>query len=272
MTTPIIFNPTITTAGQAAAVNAANNGLQLSITAISFGTGNYAPTNLAQSALVNQVASIAIGAGALVNPNQIRMSAVWSDNTSNCAIYEVAFWAGTTLFAVWSAGGGTNSPLGYKTPGVNFVLFNDLYFSQLPAGSVTVQVDGGQSAFLTALTGHEVASNAHPQYQLIADMIDAEKNVWCGLAGGTANNLILTLPSTQTAVAQYGGGQRFVFKAAFTNTSGTVTAQVLLPSGTLLAAQAVTKTGTTLLNPGDITQYALYELFYDARIQIRSAT
>lgn len=257
----ITFNPTVTQAGQAAAVSAANNGLQLAITAISFGTGNYAPVGN-ETALQAQTKQITIGAGALVNPNQIRMSAVWHSDTDNYPIYEVGFWAGSTLFAVWSAGGSPNGPLGYKTPGVDFVLFNDLYFSQLPPGSVTVTVDGGQSQFLAALTAHEVANNAHPQYQLIADLVDAQAGIWCGLAAGTANNLILTLPASQTLVTGYAQGQRLVFKAALDNT-GPMTAQMKLPNGTILAAQSVTKTGTTALNAGDVKNQSVYELFFD---------
>jgi hypothetical protein len=257
----ITFTPTITTAGQAAAISASSNGLQLSLTAISFGTGSYTPTGT-ETALVNQVKSVTLASGGLVGTNQLRMSAVWASDTDASPIYEVGFWAGTTLFAVWSAGGGSASPLGYKSAGIDFVLYNDLYFSQLPASSVTIQVDSGQSAVLAALGAHEVAANAHPQYALIADFIDVQSGLWCGLAGGTANNIILTLPASQTAVSAYAAGQRYVFKAAYANT-GAVTAQVKLTNGTTLTAQSVTKSGTTALNAGDVVQYAIYELIYD---------
>lgn len=262
MSEPIIFQPKVTQAGEAAAFNAQSDGLELTLTHVSFGSGLYTPTG-EETALQNEIKRVTISGGSRVNPTQIRMLSIWPDDSDNPltnsgAIGEVGFWAGDTLFSVWSREG---EPMGYKTPGVDFVLFNDLVFKQLGPDSVTVQVDPSGSAALAALSAHEGAFNAHPQYLLRRDVAkDSGSLAWLGLAAGTANALQLSLADDEALLTAYGAGQRFQFMAAATNT-GPVTANI---EG--LGAIAIKKAGDTGLvdvDAGDIKAGAIFDLNFD---------
>jgi hypothetical protein len=254
MTTPVTYTPTLTTAGQAAAFNASSTGLQVAITNISFGGGTYNPTG-AETALTNQYAIVPIAGGGPVSASQIRISSVWSDNTLTVPITEIGLWAGSVLFAVWSTSAGT--PLAYKTPGTDFVLFSDITFGQIPANSITVTVNPDSSAALAALSAHEIAANAHPQYQLISTVAQSVAPLsWCGTAGGTANAVLLTLPSA-SVLTSYVAGQAFRFQAGASNT-GPVTVNV---AG--LGVKSITKSGTSPLSSNDIVAGGIYELVYD---------
>jgi hypothetical protein len=160
----VIFNPTVTAAGLAAAMNADTTGIDLAITHVAFGTGAYDPTG-AEPALVAEQKRVAIGGGSLVAPTQARILAIWSSAVDVCAISEVGFFAGDILFAVWSRA--TGGPIGYKTTGVDFVMFNDIKFDGIPAGSITVSIDSsGTPAALAAIIQHETAGDPHAQYEL----------------------------------------------------------------------------------------------------------
>ena len=263
MSEPIVFIPTVTSDGEAAAFNASSTGLELALTHVSFGTGAYTPTG-AESALQNEVKRVTISGGSRVNPTQIRMLSIWNDDPDNPAsnsspIYEVGFWADDVLFSVWSRV--SAEPMGYKTPGVDFVLFNDLTFSQLPASSITVTVDPDGSAALAALSAHETAMNAHPQYLLRRDVPqDSGSLAWCGLATGSANALTLTLVDDEAMLTSYEAGQRFQFMGAVANT-GPITANI---EG--LGAVAVKKAGDeglVDLEDGDIKPGAILDLNFD---------
>lgn len=160
----VVFIPTITDAGKAAALAASNNGLALTLDAVSFGTGAYSPSGR-ETALVNEIKRVKVGSSARVTNNQIRMTSVWPADTSTGTINEVAFWAGNVLFAIWSR---TTGPLGSKTSGVAFVLVNDISFDQLPSSSLNVSVDPDSALVLAMLAAHEAATNPHPNYVLIS--------------------------------------------------------------------------------------------------------
>lgn len=256
MPSPVIFNPVITDAGEAAAFNAQETGLELVITHVAFGTGAYLP-NGSETALVNEVKRVTIAAGGRITPTQIRLNAIWSSETDASPIGEIGFYAGSTLFAVWSrVQSGSVGPLGYKTPGVDFVLFNDLKFSKLPANLITVQVDPSQSsAVMAALMAHELAANAHPQYVLRAAMPTAEALLLCS-TGGTANALALTTPAEVTTAA-YTPGQRFTFIAAADNT-GDVTVNV-----NTIGVKAVLTHDGQQLKPATLRTGGIYAITYD---------
>lgn len=262
MSEPIIFQPKVTQAGEAAAFNAQSDGLELTLTHVSFGSGLYTPTG-EETALQSEIKRVTISGGSRVNPTQIRMLSIWPDDSDNPltnsgAIGEVGFWAGDTLFSVWSREG---EPMGYKTPGVDFVLFNDLVFKQLGPDSVTVQVDPSGSAALAALSAHEGAFNAHPQYLLRRDVVaDSGPLAWTGLAAGSVNELQLSLVDAEAQLLAYKAGQRFQFMASLTNT-GPVTANI---EG--LGAIAIKKAGDnglTDVEAGDIKAGAILDLTYD---------
>jgi len=82
----------------------------------------------------------------------------------------------------------------------------------------------------------------------------ASTYAWYGTSGGAANVQTLT-PST--ALTAYGEGQRFAFKAGFTNT----TATTLNISG--LGAKTVKTNNGSALAAGDITSGRIYTVTYD---------
>lgn len=251
----LVLFPKVTAAGKAAALSATNDGLELAITHISFGQGApYNPTG-SESALVDEVIHLPVGSGARITPTQIRLATVWQAALGTYPITEVGIWAGPILFAVWSST--VNTPLGYKSPGIDYVFFYDMALDDLPANALTVTVDSDLSAFLTALGVHTSDLNAHPYY-LRRDKVaqDGSRLYYAGVATGTANDLVLTLP-VESLFTSYVAGQRIAFKAASDNL-GAVTANV---AG--VGAIAVKKNATEALFSGDIKAGAIYELVYD---------
>lgn len=259
MANPVIINPTLTLAGQAAAFNADNNGIELKLTHVSFGRAHYDPTGN-EMALKSPVGSkVPLAGASRPTPYQIRMVSSWREDVGEVPIGEIGFWSGDVLVFVWSKANGTIAS--YKTDGVSYVLFNDVAFAQVPAGSIGFVVDPNESVALAALAAHEGAANAHPQYLLRKDVAkDSGPLAWLGVAGGTANALDLSLVAKEAVLPAYAAGQRFQFRAKTTNTSS-VTAKV---AG--LGVTAVKKAGDAGLvdvEPGDIKADALYDLNYD---------
>lgn len=251
---PVVLTPKITEAGEVAAFNSANNGLELELTHISFGSGApYTPTG-SETALVAQDVLVPISAGSRIKPNQIRVSALWQAESGIYPINEVGFWAGSTLFAVWSDPDiGT---LAYKTAGLDFVFFYDLAIKGLPASSITVVVDPQFNQFMTALGLHMNAQDAHPYYLRTVDFAREQRLIWAGQAGGTANAVALTLPA-DTVLAEYEPGIWFRFIAGAGNT-GPMTANV-----SSLGPKPIKKNGTEEVVNGDVVAGAVYEIVYD---------
>jgi hypothetical protein len=259
MANPVIINPTLTQAGQAAAFNANNNGLELKITHVSFGTAHYDPVGT-EVALVAPVGNKVTVAGASrPTPFQIRMISSWRENVGQVAIGEIAFWAENVLVFVWSKADGTVAS--YKTDGVSYVLFNDLAFTSVPANSISFVVDPDESVALAALAAHEGAFNAHPQYALRAKFPDYQGHLW-GDVSGSANAIALTLPAI-VDLTQYIKGNRFSFKAALTNTGDTT----INVNG--VGAVQVLKTGGVALTAGSIVAGGVYDVYHDgAKFQL----
>lgn len=259
MADPIYFYPKLTAAGAAAAFNAANNGLEIAIDAVTFGAGIYDPDGT-ETSLQVPLETVEIPGGSRVTPTQIRLVTVWSDPDAEASITEIGYWSGSVLVFVWSRTVG--GPIGIKTKGVDFVLFHDLSFAQVPAESITVQVNPDLNQALAALMSHETANNAHPQYLLRRDFLDAHSLITASSVGGSVNAINLTLPS-ETVVTQYKAGQQFVFVANGTNTDS-VTVNV---NG--LGSKIVIKNGVSPLSAGDIISGSVYTLFYDgAKMQL----
>lgn len=254
-----VLSPVVTEEGLQAAFNASNTGTEIAITHIAFGTGlagnaGYDPTG-EETELENEVKRVAIAGGSRITPTQIRMAAIWQSEVDNYPIVEIGIYAGPILFAIWSRS--TGGPLGFKTPGVDFIFSYDWTLTVIPPNSVTIVADAGQSAILELLLAHENDPDAHPQYLKIKDVAqDASRLYWAGVAGGTANALTLDLP-IETELDSYQPGQVFRFIASATNT-GAVTVNV---EG--LGVKAVTKNGSTELLPGDIGAGAVFEVAYD---------
>lgn len=253
MATSILFYPKVTDVGKAQAIAANNLGLSLQLTHVSFGSGSYTPTG-AETALVNEKKRVDCTGVMRPQPNQMRLAGVWTDAIDNSEIREIGFWAGDVLFAVWSST--DTDPLGYKSPGVDFVLFCDLAFNDVPEGSITIVINTAVNEAISALVAHEVADDAHIQYLLRRDFVNAHALMTAETVGGTADDITLSLPA-ETVVSSYTFGQQFVFVAQSANT-GAVMVNI---NG--LGAKDVAKNGTILLSEGDIQAGAVYVLFYD---------
>jgi len=253
MANPVIINPTLTQAGQAAAFNAAGTGLELTLTHVSFGTAHYDPKGT-EVALKSPVGNkVPVAGASRPTPYQIRMTSAWRENVGQVPVGEIGWWAGDVLVFVWSKQDGTVAS--YKTDGVTYVLFNDLSFASVPANSISFVVDPNESVALAALAAHEGASNAHPQYALRAKFPDYQGHLW-GNVGGSANAITLTLPAI-VELTEYILGQRFSFKATASNT-GAATINI---NG--VGAKPVLKTGGVAVTAGSIIAGGVYDVYYD---------
>lgn len=251
---PLIIDPTMTLGGKQAAFAASSSGMSLKLTHVSFGKGRYDPTG-AEVALKTPVGSkITLAGGTRPTQFQIRMLAAWREDLGGeTKITEIGYWAGNVLAFIWSDLSG--APAFTKTDGVPAVLFSDIAFDSVPAGSIDLTIDPAESVALAAIAAHEGASNAHPQYVAHALFPDAQADMWMAVTG-SANAIVLKTP-TDVVTPAYKTGQAFRFKAAYANT-GAVTANV---NG--LGIKAVTKSGGNALSPGDLRVGAIYDLIYD---------
>lgn len=197
--------------GRTALWNASRTGITLNLTHVQLGSGNRVPDG-AETSLLEPRQSVAIAAGHLVAAGQIRMSAIFSGEQSY-SIREVGLWSGdpalaaSILLAYWSQATGE---LTVKSPGVDFVFSHDLTLdSALPAGSLTVLADTGQSAMLAMMTAHEAKANAHPQYTTEARVTtlisQAQLQTTWPSSGGAAAFQIAPAPT----VSAYITGQRW---------------------------------------------------------------
>lgn len=253
MSNTLLITPTLTKAGQDAAFTAANNGLKLDLTHMTYGTGAYDPTG-DEVALVSPVSGIVPLVGASrPTVGQIRMISVWDEDTGGSKVTEVGYWAGPVLVFVWS--NAEAKALVYKTDGVPFVMHSDLGLVGLPTGVVNIIVDTNTAPALAALAAHEGNADAHPQYVLWARFPDAMSYLWAKTVAGTPNAIELTM-GTGIEVDQYNPAQQVRFKAVAAN-SGPLTVSV---NG--LAPVPVFKTGGDQLSASDIRVEGIYDLVY----------
>lgn len=249
----LVLTPQITEAGKQAAINASNNGVEISITAMSFGSGFFDPVGN-ETAIPGEYVRLDIASGGRVTPTQVRVAAVWSDDVGTFPIGCIGFWSGSTLWAVWSRS--NNVPVAVKTPGIDFVSFYDLVISAVPPNSVTVVVNPDANEALAALGAHEADPAAHPQYMLRNQFVNGHSLMFAGTVTGTANALIIPAP-TEQALTAYVTGMRLTFRAASSNTAA-ATANV---AG--LGVKPIRKSGSLELVAGDIQAGAIYDLVYD---------
>lgn len=113
--------------GRTALWNASRTGIALNLTHVQLGSGNRIPGG-AETALLEPRQSVAIAAGQVVAPGQIRMSAIFTGEQSY-PIREAGLWSGdpalpgSILVAYWSQAAGD---LTVKSAGVDFVFSHDL--------------------------------------------------------------------------------------------------------------------------------------------------
>jgi len=206
-----IFNPKITSAGNAALLNARNTGVELELTHIAFGTAGYDPVGT-ETSLKGEVKRIAIGAGVRITPNQIRVAAIWMSDTETASIQEVGFYAGTTLFAVASRA--TGGAYLTKTAGANLIFSYDWTITAVAASSITVSVDPDALALLV----HMADVNAHPQYLTIAEYQRRDNK--SSVRAATTANITLSGLQTIDGVALASGDRILVKNQATASNNG----------------------------------------------------
>jgi hypothetical protein len=250
------FIPQITQAGLAAAAAASAGNTSIGISHIGFGSGTYDPTGT-ETDMVAEVARKAIASGTAFD-NQVRLSAIWDDNSANLSITEIGIWAGTTLFAVWSTSGGDVA--GHKTELVDFVAYYDFIFTDIPAGSVTVLEDNGQSALLAALGNHTNDPAAHPTYQR------KKRRIWIGesatTGGGTAgvDYEWEISPTANDFFSAYEDGQTLIFRAHVTSGANPT---LEVTDGTSGYGAIPIWIHNGVIGTGGLTQGHIYEVMYD---------
>lgn len=253
----------LTNAGIAAAFNAESTGIDVVLTHVAFGSGFKAPDGT-ETALLNERKRLTIISGSRVLPDQIRIAALWSSDSDEQAITEIGVYAGTVLFAYSSRGTGT--VIGTKNAGVDFAFYYNWALKDIPANTITVQVDANGPAAMAALAAHEADVLAHKQY-LRRSAVAQEGSVfrWGGV-GGTPDAIALTLPA-ESYLTSYVAGQEFKFQAKFGN-SGPISLSI---NG--LGVRSVRKDGATALAAGDIVAGRVYSVTFDgANFQLAGGT
>lgn len=255
MADPLIINPTLTQAGQQAALAASNQGVSLNLTHISYGMGKYAPVGNEVALKTPVSIKVSLAGGTRPTPYQLRMLSAWRENIGGeKAITEIGFWAGTVLAFIWSTAAGQAAFT--KTDGVTAVHFIDLALSSVPASSISITIDPQEAVSLAAIAAHEGASNAHPDYVKHSLFPDAQADLWAEVVGGSANAIALTMPA-EVVLNAYRKGQVFRFMSSYANTS-TVTMNV---NG--LGVKPVVKSGGNALIPSDLKANSVYDVVYD---------
>jgi hypothetical protein len=160
-TQPRTISPTLTGAGVMAAINVPKNGIEVAVTHIAFGTGKYRP-NGAEIGLQHEMMRVAIAGGGKVSPTQIQVHAeAIAPVGSPFWCGEIGFYAGDTLFAVYSK---PDQPILYFADDSVTTVSYTLGLTALPADTVTVLVDPNVNTAIQLIGAHETAIDPHPQY------------------------------------------------------------------------------------------------------------
>ncbi|WP_422459131.1 hypothetical protein [Endozoicomonas sp. ALB115] len=130
------LNFIITDAGRQAAIDADATGVQLTLTEVGYGTGNWSPDKTA-TALQSEFKRLPAGGGDNPAPLYVHI-AVTDQSSDTYQGNEVSVYAGNVLFAIWSKGlqPDTDGP-GKISSGDSAFVF-DLLLDNVPPGSVTV--------------------------------------------------------------------------------------------------------------------------------------
>lgn len=163
---PTVISPKITDAGLAAAVNADADGIQLKITHIVLGQGQYAPADNAVALVLRKEkvaisGSVSTGSGGFLVSAYLPSYAGAPYNVGEIGFYAGDPDAGGVLFAVHSAPGTTI----FQRNTIDWVGQFAMKVTRVPAGSVTIEVDPGGALALAIMAQH--LSNPHPHVQYI---------------------------------------------------------------------------------------------------------
>lgn len=164
---PTVITPTITDAGLEAAVNAANDGLQLRITHVVLGQGQYTPP-FGAVALASRTEKVTISGAVENGVGSFLVSAYLPSYTAGMPynVGEIGFYAGDpdeggVLFAIHSAPGSTI----FQRNNLDWVGQFAMKLARVPAGSVTIEVDPSGALALAIMAQH--MGNPHPHTQYI---------------------------------------------------------------------------------------------------------
>ncbi|MDB5768037.1 MAG: hypothetical protein JWQ61_2851 [Collimonas fungivorans] len=160
-TQPRTISPTLTGAGVMAAINVPKTGVEVAVSHIAFGTGKYRP-NGAEIGLQHEMMRVAIAGGGKVSPTQIQVHAeAIAPAGSPFWCGEIGFYAGDTLFAVYSK---SDQPILYFADDSVTTVSYTLGLTALPSDSVSVLVDPNVNTAIQLIGAHETAGDPHPQY------------------------------------------------------------------------------------------------------------
>lgn len=194
MATPTL-NPKITAAGIALFPNGDLNGFQLELTHIAIGTGQYEPVlnadgRATQTALVAEVARYKITSGADPTPTSVQIGTTITDtddtgrSPNGKFISEIGFYAGNTLFAVWSR---TGDPLFYKSASFPVPFAYTMDVSILPDNAVTIVLNTDTTGMAALILAHEAKADPHSQYyQKTGGVIGKQNTGWPALNAPTS--------------------------------------------------------------------------------------
>ncbi|WP_067517837.1 hypothetical protein [Endozoicomonas ascidiicola] len=130
------LNFIITDAGRQAAINADATGVQLTVTEVGYGTGNWSPDRTA-TALQSELKRLPAGGGDNPAPLYVHI-AVTDQSSDTYQAQEVAIYTGAVLFAVWSKGLQPDMDGPGKIASGDSAFVFDLLLDNVPPGSVTV--------------------------------------------------------------------------------------------------------------------------------------
>lgn len=133
----------VTQDGLNQAVSASNQGINIKITHVAFGTEGYEPDK-EQTSLRSETVRAQVAGGQDVSPNQVHLTAVF-DGDEEVAAREIGFFLEDgTLFAVESD---PNNVLIYKNQNATIIQAFDLVLDATPPSSVTVDITGDLNMF-----------------------------------------------------------------------------------------------------------------------------
>ena len=172
MTDIIPIRPLITAAGLAAARDAKNGGFKVNLTHVAIGDGAGVGYGVGrdQTALRRELVRAAFGGGQETGPNTVALSAIIGPGDS-FPIREVGFFAGNTLFAVWS----DNVELADRPSRASLVLGLALTLIGVPPNTVSVSLSGLNLSIMLAspLTNFALAITQLQGRALAQDCADA---------------------------------------------------------------------------------------------------
>jgi hypothetical protein len=143
-----IINPKLTDAGKAAAINADANGLQVAITHVALGTGQYdsAVTGAGMTAMVGRKEHVAVGGGLVTGAGGFRINVAfpeWAGTPNPYNATELGFWQGepgqpgSVLIAIYSH---PSNVIVQRNALVYLAQFA-LQITDVPPGSITIVLD-----------------------------------------------------------------------------------------------------------------------------------